>query len=74
MKCAVDCIISVISNNELILNNIADDIKISKAPEDNKKDNKNLPHKSVLLKNFLNFAKEKEVIFNLAKNSNILLE
>jgi inositol 1,4,5-triphosphate receptor type 1/inositol 1,4,5-triphosphate receptor type 3 len=42
LKCATDCIISIISDNEDILNNIADSIKINKdASEDQKKEIEN---------------------------------
>ena len=59
MNCAVDCIISVISNNESILNNIADDIKINKGGSNEKEKEKPL-FKS--MQSFIDFAKEKEVL------------
>jgi len=53
LKCATDCIISVISDNEGILNNIADSIKINKdASEDQKKDIEVLKFKKKLWQNF----------------------
>jgi len=66
LNCAIDCIISVISDNESILNNIADDIKINKASNEKEKKMTITNFKSI---NFIEFAKEKEV-FNFFLNRN----
>lgn len=71
MKCAVDCIISVISNNESILNNIADNIKINKSPTE-KEIEKTMFNNSNDSKKFMNFTKEKDVsLFSYLHEKNI---
>ena len=58
------CVISVVSNNESILNNIADDIRIQKAESAENKESEASGKNALLPKqsnNFLEYAQTKEV-------------